>query len=120
VKSNEHENPQRRNSDDPALSRTLKSWKIDSSLPPRFEERVWSRIANREAEAIMVTPWTALRLWLRQMALKPAFAVSYAAVLLVAGLAGGLWQSRLAEQRTEQTMGTRYVQMVDPYQMPRH
>lgn len=120
MNSNENRNPEKGESQDATLRQVLHTWKLDAPLPPRFEEGVWNRIASSEADAVFVTPLTALRLWLRQMALKPAFAVSYAAILLGLGIAGGFWQSQVTAQRDAEAMSTRYVQMIDPYQMPRH
>ena len=45
--------------------------------------------------------------------------MSYASLLLVIGLGAGLWQSHQASRRNLEAMSARYVQMVDPYQMPR-
>lgn len=100
------------------LEHLLHEWKVDSSLPPRFNEQVWLRIAGKERAA--TNPLAFLRNWFAHAAVRPVFAFSYAAVLLIAGLALGLWQAHEASQRTSESLSTRYVQMVDPYQMPHH
>ena len=51
---------------------------------------------------------------------RPRLAVGYVAVLLAAGLLAGFWQAQLAKTRMAETLSARYVQMLDPYQMPRH
>ena len=104
--------------DDAGLSRVLQEWKVDSSLPPRFEEQVWTRIATRESAKM--NRW----LWLRETFLgaftRPGIAISYAAVLLAVGWVAGSWQAQAESRHADETMGTRYVQSLDPYQMGRH
>jgi hypothetical protein len=103
---------------DRQLQSLLRDWKIEASLPPRFDERVWRRIASEEKPAM--NPLLALKTWLGQFALKPAFALSYATILVLFGLVGGLLQAEAKSHRASEELSTRYVQMVDPYQMPRH
>lgn len=103
---------------DRQLRSLLHDWKIEASLPPRFEEQVWRRIAREEVPSI--SPLLALKTWLGQFALKPAFALSYATILIMFGLAGGLLQAQAKSHRASEELSARYVQMVDPYQMPRH
>lgn len=96
----------------------LQSWRVDAALPPRFEEQVWRRIASEETPA--VSPLVALRIWLRQFALKPAFAFSYATILIMLGLACGLWQAQTKVHRASDELSARYMQTIDPYQVPQH
>ncbi len=103
---------------DAALSKALREWTVESSLPPRFGDQVWRRIAQAEIPA--VNPLLLLREWVAQALLRPSFAMSYAAVLLLAGLTAGFWQGHVKSERTSQALSTRYVQMVDPYQLPRN
>ena len=49
---------------------------------------------------------------------RPAVAVAYATVLLIAGVAAGYWQARNQTAHLDDELGTRYVQSVDPYQKP--
>ncbi len=105
---------------DAALNRTLRSWKVETPFPPRFNEQVWKRVAAAEAAIAETSPWKAARLWLEQLTLKPVFAATYAIALVVLGIAGGAWHAQLSDEQEARSMSTRYVQMVDPYQMPRH
>ena len=103
---------------DEALSKLLQAWKPDAPLPPRFQESVWSRIARAES-AHAPGLWQLMTAWIEKTLTRPALAVSYVAVLLFAGLGAGYWH---AEGKTTQAAAewrTRYVQTVDPYQMPR-
>src|SRR6267378_2018736 len=104
---------------DEALSKLLRTWKPDAQLPPRFQESVWHRIAAAESQS-RPPFWQTLAAWIETSLSRPALAVSYVAVLLFAGLGAGYWH---AEGRTTQAaaeMRTRYVQTVDPFQMPRY
>jgi len=104
--------------EDGALRTALREWKVESTLPPRFEEQVWRRI-ERSAR-VPQDRWELIRTWVAQMFVRRSFALSYATVLLFAGLLAGFWQGHAESQRENQMLRTRYVQMVDPYQMPRH
>jgi len=39
-------------------------------------------------------------------------------ILLLAGLLAGYWQVRIARAHNEETLSSRYVQMVAPFQNP--
>ena len=43
-------------------------------------------------------------------------AVSYLVLLLFTGLLAGYWQARVVQTHTLEELGSRYVQMMDPYQ----
>ncbi len=102
---------------DPALRATLRDWKIKEPLPPRFEEQVWQRIARRERQ--LSTGW--FLVFIRRMGevlVRPAPAASYLSVLLAIGLLAGYRQARIANVHAAEELSARYVQMLDPYQMP--
>lgn len=104
---------------DEALSNLLREWKPDAQLPPRFQEAVWQRIVRAEAPR-KPTLWRTLARRIEAALTRPALAVSYVAVLVFTGLGAGYWH---ADGKTAQAVSesrTRYVQTVDPYQMPRN
>ncbi|HZR18113.1 MAG TPA: hypothetical protein VFE51_12530 [Verrucomicrobiae bacterium] len=105
------------NESDQALSRVLHEWKVQTPLPPRFEEGVWLGIARRQARR---PAWRLIWERLGAAIARPALATSYLAVLLLAGLVVGYWQARAANARAEAQLSARYVQVVDPYQMLHH
>ena len=107
------ENP----NDDGRLSRALREWKVEAPLPPRFDEQVWRRIERAAVPA--ANPFALLRSWIAQAIVRPSFALSYAVILLLAGMLVGFWQAHAVSQRTGETLSARYVRMVDPYQSPR-
>jgi len=96
------------------LHRTLGEWEIHEPLPPRFQERVWQRIAREEAQT-SVNLWTLFSNWLGQSLARPSMAVSYLVLLLFTGLLAGYWQARVEQTHTLEQLGSRYVQMMDPY-----
>jgi len=105
------------NPDDGRLRQVLREWKVDASLPPRFDEQVWRRVEQSATPSM--DPLALIRSWMARFFARPAFAFSYTAILLLAGLLAGFWQARTTAHRTSETLGARYVQMVDPYRMPR-
>ena len=104
--------------DDRRLSELLQGWQVKESLPPRFGERVWQRISRIET-AEPASLWSQLAGWFDQVMMRPSLAVSYVTVLLAVGLAAGYWHARLDNAQMADQLGTRYVQMMDPYRMPR-
>ncbi len=103
--------------EDESLSRVLREWKVKTPLPPRFQEQVWRRLEHREEQAPV---WVLLARRIGAALARPSLAVSYVSVLLIAGLAAGYWQARITRAHVEENMGTRYVQMMDPYQRSHH
>lgn len=97
------------NPEDESLRTLLRSARPEPALPPRFQEKVWSRI---EAEEQLSTP--AAPHWLAALAnyfLKPKFAVAFALVVALAGIGFG-WTT--AEQQSRQSAQARYLAAVAP------
>jgi hypothetical protein len=109
--------PKNSSPDDRQFDQLLHEWKVGSTLPPRFDEQVWRRIAAEETPAS--NPANLLGNWITRLVTRTSFAFSYATILLLAGLLAGLWQARETSHRTSETLSARYVQMIDPYQTPR-
>ncbi len=104
--------------DDP-LRETLRQWAVDTALPPRFQERVWQRVARAEAKA---KPGflQAFAHWVETTFRRPALAVSYVAVLLFVAVTTGYWQAHGKSAQAASQWRALYVQSVDPYQVPRN
>lgn len=103
---------------DPAVRELLADWKIDAPLPPRFHEQVWRRIAHQEEQ--VRNPWPGARDWIATLLGRRPLAVSYVALLLFAGITAGYWHAHIQSERGIETLSANYVQMLDPYRMPRH
>src|SRR5690349_13160098 len=101
-------------SSDTDLNRLLHEWHITSPLPPRFSEQVWKRIERAETPTISIRD--ALRAWIAVAFARPAFALAYVSVLLVAGLTLGFVQASQKAARWDRQLEARYVQSIDPYQ----
>jgi len=97
------------------LARSLREWCVSAPLPLRFQEKVWRRVADAAREDKAAGWWTVLQNWFQLTFSRPAIAVAYALLLLFLGSGAGYWQARQKSALIEQTLGTRYVQSVDPY-----
>jgi hypothetical protein len=105
--------------DDEKLSRLLREWRTDVSVPPRFQENVWQRVERAQSSA-KFTVRTAVAHWIGYVLPRPALAVSYIAIVLAIGLTVGWAQARQTTSRVKSELGDRYVQSLDPYLTPRH
>lgn len=93
------------NPEDQKLSALLKQSRPAPSLPPRFQEHVWHRIERTPERRIT---------WLDTLAtliLRPRFAYATALVLLISGLAFGVYQG--GETARQADLG-RYLAAVAP------
>jgi hypothetical protein len=111
----ESENPE-------PLRKVMREWRVTEPLPPRFQEGVWRKIQQAESGATGATTttlWSVCMTWLASVLPRPAVAVAYLSVLLVAGMTAGYWQARQTTAHLDNELGSRYVQAVDPYQKPR-
>src|SRR5258707_546404 len=97
------------------LHQTLREWEIEETLPPRFQDRVWQRIARAEDSA-PASLWNLLANRISSAFARPSMAASYLALLLLSGLLAGYWQARVERSHAFEQLGSRYVQRLDPYQ----
>lgn len=95
------------------VQRALSEWKVTASLPPRFEEQVWRRIASIENPPRV---WQSLSAWIDQVFARPATAVAYMTVLIVLGLALGFSHAEKKASELQAQLSSRYVHAIDPYQ----
>ncbi len=105
--------------DDKSLHELLKQWKVEATLPARFQERVWKEIDRAEAQKPQSTLIVVAR-WIETVFRRPAFATVYVAVLLFVGLGAGYLQAQDKTTQTESKMRALYVQSIDPYQASRN
>ena len=97
------------NPDDAKLSSRLRESRLAPPLPPRFQDGVWRRIADADAEKAFGSP-----AWLDAMiswVLRPRLAFATVAALVLAGaLLGAHDGSQLARQDAQ----VRYLASVAP------
>ena len=107
--------------DDKALRNLLREWKMDASLPSRFQEGVWNRIEREEVRpAHTPQPWVeAVRRWMADLLPRPAMAAAYLTVLLAAGASVGWVQAQHEAARVNTQLSAHYVQVVDPFLVSR-
>jgi hypothetical protein len=99
------------------LRALLKEWKATASLPPGFQEQVWRRIKQAEAQpGISVPFWSTWANWIATMLPRPALATAYVAALLAIGATVGWAQARQETERVSDHLSVRYVRSLDPYQ----
>ncbi|MBI3878732.1 MAG: hypothetical protein HY301_01535 [Verrucomicrobia bacterium] len=112
-------NPTQPTGDDAKLQKTLGEWKVNATLPPRFQEEVWRRIAASEAKASAPGVRQSLAAAIRILFARPAFAAACVAVFTAAGFSAGWAQAHEQVALIDASLSHRYVQSVDPYQSPR-
>src|SRR5215469_7402224 len=103
---------------DESMRKLLREWQVENALPPRFQEQVWKRIADTETN-FALSLWTRVRSLVEAALNRPVLAASYLTVLLLIGTTAGRQQGQAKAAHVESQFQVRYVQMVDPYQMPR-
>lgn len=97
------------NPDDPKLTSLLREFRVAPSLPPRFQEQVWRRIADGEADNNAGSPG-----WLEAaitFLLRPRLAVATLAALVIAGALIGTHDGNLLARHNAEA---RYLASVAP------
>jgi hypothetical protein len=100
------------NSEDETLRKVLGQWQVAQPLPPRFQERVWSRI---EQAAATPTAWQFWQRWLEGAFASRTAATAYVTALLLAGVAAGYVNGQAHQQRWKTQQAAQYVHDLDPY-----
>ena len=100
---------------DSDLREKLAAWRIEARLPDDFQQRVWKRIAAREA-ANIDSPWLE---WLRFLATRLSvsrLAVTAVVAGLFIGTTTGVVEASRWNSATWNRLEAKYVQSIDPYQ----
>jgi hypothetical protein len=105
------------NRSEETLDRALREWRVESPVPPRFQESVWHRIERGRAQSFS---WRDLLVRLSSAISRPSLAAGYLAVLLLSGLLAGYLEARSATAHAQAQLSARYVQIIDPYRNPAH
>ncbi len=96
------------------LGRVMRAWRVETPLPPRFQQEVWRRIERAESQT-QPSFWGWLAGLLEVHLLRPQFALSYVAALVVLGVAAGALMAQATTRRVNADLGARYVQSLDPF-----
>lgn len=94
--------------EDPQVSALLRQARVSPGLPPRFQQSVWRRIEDAEAPAKSES-------WLDALAnliLRPRFAMTAAAAMLLAGVLTGTLEGR---QTARHDAEMNYIESVVPH-----
>lgn len=102
------------NEGDPSLDRLLSEWDVKASLPPRFQERVWQRIALAEARSAR-SGFADVIGRIQALLSRPGLAAGYVTALLALGFVVGWTRGLEKSAQLDQALGSRYVQVIDPY-----
>ncbi len=103
---------------DSELREKLAAWRIEAQLPRDFQQRVWKRIAVREAGNVD-PPWLT---WLKSRLISatrvsvPRLALAAIAVGLLIGTTTGVFEASRWNSATWNRLEAKYVQSIDPYQ----
>jgi hypothetical protein len=89
----------------------LKQWNIEIKVPANFNSAVWRRIENSGSTSLART----LAAWFNGLFARPAVALSYVVIALVAGLTAGQARASRDLQHSELQLKSKYLQSVDPY-----
>ena len=103
---------------DSELREKLAAWRIEAQLPSDFQQRVWKRIAAREAGN--VDPPRLI--WLRSLSISttqvsvPRLALTAIAIGLLIGTTTGVVEASRWNSAAWNRLEAKYVQSIDPYQ----
>jgi hypothetical protein len=101
---------------DSELRGKLAAWRIEADLPKDFQQRVWKRIAVREAANVDPPSLTWLGGHLISATQVPRFALTAVLVGLLIGTTTGVIEASRWNSATWNRLEAKYVQSIDPYQ----
>jgi hypothetical protein len=97
------------------LNKVLKEWRVEASLPLRFREGVWRRIAvSQEAHGTRNSFWLSLLLRWESFVRKPVGVAACLTFFTAVGIGFGLWHTQTFTARTESAWQHAYFQSVSP------
>ena len=103
---------------DSELREKLAAWRIEAQVPRDFQQRVWKRIAVREA-ANIDPAWL---IWLKSLLISATrvsalrLALTSVVVGLLIGTTTGLVEASRWNSVTWNRLEAKYVQSIDPFQ----
>ena len=103
---------------DSELRDKLAAWRVEAQVPRDFQQRVWKRIAVREA-ANIDPAWL---IWLKSLLISatrvsaPRLALTAIVCALLIGATTGLVEASRWNSVTWNRLEAKYVQSIDPFQ----
>jgi ABC-type nitrate/sulfonate/bicarbonate transport system substrate-binding protein len=103
---------------DSELREKLAAWRIEAQLPSDFQQRVWKRIAVREAASVdpIWLTWLKSHLISATRVSVPRLALAAVVAGLLVGTTTGVVESSRWNSATWNRLEAKYVQSIDPYQ----
>ena len=102
---------------DSELREKLAAWQIEAQLPVDFQQRVWKRIAVREAANVNPSWLTWFKSFLISTRVSvPRLALTAVVVGLLIGTTTGVVEASRWNSATWNRLESKYVQSIDPYQ----
>lgn len=98
------------------LSKVLREWRADASLPPGFQANVWRRIDASSAQSPKHSLSSLVVGWFGQFVAKPQMAAAYIALLVTIGMTVGWTQGKREVSKVESRLAQTYIATLDPYQ----
>jgi hypothetical protein len=106
--------PQNDDRDD-ELSDVLKEWRVEASLPPRFREGVWRRIAiSQEKRGAWIGFWRSVAFRWEAIVQKPIGVAACLVFFAAVGVGIGTWHAREFTQSAQTAWQYAYFQSVSP------
>ena len=115
----ESSNPASANEEAVRLNRLLRTWQVNTSLPPDFEASVWRRIESSERRSAHVeaesASWPTIWTWIERWLARPRVAVAYLAVLCLLGAGAGSIRGQAESAAAADGLQGQYVRSIDPF-----
>jgi hypothetical protein len=97
------------------LSEVLGEWRVEATLPPRFQEGVWRQIAR--TQVVQHAPggwWTTLLLRWEKLVHRPVGVAACLTFFTALGIGFGLWHAQAYAKHTQSAWQNAYFQSVSP------
>lgn len=98
------------------LSKALRAWKVEASVPASFQRDVWRRVSVRQ-EARQNSFWAKLAHALSALVSRPRYAFALIAVFFFTSISVAHVQARETNARHSKILAARYAASIDPLAM---
>lgn len=98
---------------DDELSVKIAAWKVQPTVPPRFQAEVWNRIAANDAARSASLRHRVFE-WLSVELIRPRFATAVIVFATMIGVGAGQFAGHERNARNWKALEVRYVRSIDP------